>query len=63
MNSRVAKRACQLSFDAYHTPKNVLVISKGTAKVIMVREDGFTWIAIEGTSPKLVDWLKNLWTT
>ena len=62
MDSQVANKACRLSSDAYHSSESVLTIRKGTAKVILVRENGFTWIAVEGTKPKLWDWIKNLWT-
>ena len=62
MNKDIARRACQLSADAYQEPPGAKVLRDGTAKVILAREDDFVWVSVEGTKPKFWDWIKNLWT-
>ena len=61
MDKDIARTACNRSAQAYHTPLEATVLKKGTAKCILIREEGCVWIAVEGTRPKFKDWLKNLW--
>ena len=63
MDNALMKKACQLSKDAYGLPNGCTVVKVRTAKAIMVKgQDGCIWIAVEGTRPKIKDWLKNFWT-
>lgn len=62
MNIRKARRACEMSAKAYKRPAEAIILKKGTAKVILIREAECTWIAVEGTRPNVKDWFKNFWT-
>lgn len=62
MNLNEARRACDLSVAAYDEPADATVVKVRTAKAIIVRDADCIWVAVEGTRPKLLDWLKNFWT-
>ena len=64
MNRVLAKQASRMSAYAYNPPNFVTTVQEGTAKAIVWRVEGMTWIAVEGTRRgSLRDWLKNFWTT
>ena len=56
------KLACRLCKAAYDPPDHSVVFQVRTARAIAMRVGRFMWIAVEGTRPSLLDWLKNLWT-
>ena len=61
MTFGIAKRACRVSANSYGTPSWATTLRAGTAKCILVRESNYVWIAVEGTRPKIWDWVKNFW--